>query len=568
MRKMTKKGRSLTIRRAAGMGLGVFAIVIIAIVLLLRAQDAEQSDQPASITAQMDKIFEKWDKPDSPGCALAVIKDGRIVYKRGIGMANLDHDVPITPATVFYMASVSKQFTAAAIALLAQQGKLSLDDEVRKYIPELPDFGTPITLRHLIHHTSGLPTWLAGGTRLDDELELVSRLKELNFPPGEKYLYSNRGYMLLALIVGRVSGQSLRAFTRAEIFEPLGMKNTHFRDDHGEIVKHLAYGYEPAKGDAFRRTTFKSDIVGAGGLLSTVEDLALWDRNFYDKRVGGSALIEQLHQRGRLNNGEELEYAFGLVIREYRGLPIVEHGGYYLGYRTQLMRFPEQRFSVACLCNAGTTLGEHPWQLARKVTDIYLAKELKEPADEETVQLSEPQLASKVGLYWNRERDGFRKIFMKEGKLHLIFPGEDESYEMKALSENRFRLVLYSLMEVRFEPVGIGGPLRLTQTTRDRNSESFEPVAQFTPTRRELYEYVGTYVSDEVDVIYRVGLDDDKLVLKRLGDKPAILQPALRDVFSAPDWSLRFTRDANNQVTGVLLNNYRNRNFRFTKKTL
>ena len=568
MRKMTKKGRSLTIRRAAGMGLGVLSIVIIAIVLLLRAQEAEQSDQPASITAQMDKIFEKWDKPDSPGCAFAVIKDGRIVYKHGYGMANLDHDVPITPSTVFYIASVSKQFTAAAIALLAQQGKLSLDDEVRNYVPELPDFGSPITIRHLIHHTSGLPTWGAGGTRLDDELELVSRLKELNFPPGEKFLYSNRGYRLLALIVGRVSGQSLRAFTRAEIFEPLGMKNTHFRDDHGEIVKHLAYGYEPAKGDAFRRTIFKSDIVGAGGLLSTVEDLALWQQNFYDQRVGGHALIEQLHQRGRLNNGEELEYAFGLVIREYRGLPIVEHGGYYLGYRTQLMRFPEQRFSVACLCNASTTLGEHPWQLARKVTDIYLAKELKEPADEETVQLSEPQLASKVGLYWNRERDGFRKIFMKEGKLHLIFPGEDESYEMKALSENRFRLVLYSLMEVRFEPVGTGGPLRLTQTIRGRSPESFEPVAQFTPTRRELYEYVGTYVSDEIDIIYRAGLEDDKLVLKRQGDKPAILQPALRDVFSAPDWSLRFTRDANNQVTGVVLNNYRNRNFRFTKKTL
>ncbi len=526
-----------------------------------------EAGERETITARVDKIFAKWDTTRSPGCALAVIKDGRIVYKRGYGMANLDHDVPITPSTVFYIASISKQFTAAAIVLLAQQGKLSLDDEVRTYIPELPDFGSPITIRHLIHHTSGLRTWLAGGTLPEDVLELVSRQKELNFRPGEKYLYSNVGYNLLALIVERVSGQSLREFTRAENFDPLGMKNTFFRDDHTEIVKHLAYGYVPAKGDAFRRTIYKWDIVGAAGLLTTVEDLALWEQNFYDKGVGGRALIEQLLQRGRLNNGEQLEYAFGLVIRKYRGLPIVEHGGSGSGYRAQLMRFPEQRFSVVCLCNAGTTLGEHPWQLVRKVADIYLAKELKEPADEETVQLSEQQLARKVGLYWSRERDGFRKIFIKEGKLHLTFPGEDESYEMKPLSENRFRLVRAPIVEYRFEPAEPGGPLRLAHSVRGRKPEFFEPVAQFTPAPTDLGEYVGTYVSDEVDVIYRVALEDDKLVLKRLGVKPAILQPALRDVFSAPDWSLRFTRDANNQVTGVVLNNYRNRNYRFTKQT-
>ena len=528
---------------------------------------AAESGEPGDVTAQVDKIFAKWDNTRSPGCALAVIQDGRIVYKRGYGMANLDHDVPITPSTVFYIASISKQFTAAAVVLLAQQGKFSLDDEVRTYIPELPDFGTPITIRHLIHHTSGLRTWRAGATLPDDNLGLVSRQKELNFRPGEKHLYSNRGYWLLALIVERVSGQSFREFTSANLFQPLGMKNTFFRDDHSEIVKQLAYGYVPAKGDAFRRTIYRADVVGAGGLLTTVEDLALWEQNFYDQRVGGRALIEQLLQRGTLNNGEKLDYAFALVHRTHRGLPIVEHGGSYGGYRASLMRFPEQRFSVACLCNAGNAGLTRPRRLARKVADIYLAKELKEPADEETVQLSEQQLASKVGLYWIREWDGFRKIFMKEGKLHRIIPGEDESSEMTPLSENRFRLVRAPNVEYRFEPAGTGGPLRLTQSVRNRKPEFFEPVAQFTPTRRELGEYVGTYVSDEVDVIYRVDVADDKLVLKRIVVKPAILQPALRDVFSAPDWTLRFTRDANNQVTGVLLSNYRNRNYRFTKRT-
>jgi len=547
-------------------GFGLFVIGMVVIASLVRAQESEQAAKAAGITARVDKVFEKWDKPDSPGCAIAVIKDGRIVYKRGYGMANLDHDVPITPSTVFNIASVSKQFTAAAVVLLAQQGKLSLDDEVRKYVPKLPDFGTPITIRHLIHHTSGLRLFWPGGTlTVDDLLEMVSRLKRLNFRSGEKYLYCNLGYMLLALIVERVSGQSLREFTSANIFQPLGMENTFFRDDHGEIVKHQAYGYEPAKGDAFRRSIIQNEIPGASFLLTTVEDLALWEQNFYDKRVGGSALIEQLHQRGRLNNGEQLEYAFGLGIRQYRGLPVAEHSGGHGGYRAHLMRFPEQRFSLACLCNAGNATC---YLLARQVVDIYLAKELKEPAHEETVQLSEQQLASKVGLYWNRESDRFRKFSVKEGKLHLVsFSDEDVSYEMKPLSENRFRVDVWPEGEFRFERAEPSGPLRLAVSDRRRKPKFFKSVAQFTPAPTDLGEYVGTYVSDEVDVIYRVALEDDKLVLKRLGVKPASLQPALRDVFSAPDWSLRFTRDANNQVTGVVLNNYRNRNFRFTKQT-
>ena len=557
------------------MGLGVLAIAIIANAPPARAQEAEQSATPASITSRVDKIFEKWNKPNSPGCALAVIKNGRIVYKRGYGMANLDHDVPITPSTVFFVASVTKQFTAAAIALLAQQGKLSLDDEVRKYIPAVPDFGTPITIRHLIHHTSGLRDWMPGAALPDDVLELVSRQKELNFRPGEKDLYSNLGYRLLGMIVERVSGQSLREFARANIFQPLGMKKTHFQDDAGEIVKNLADGYAPTKGDAFRRSSITTiAVVGSGALLSTVEDLALWERNFYDKRVGGSALIEQLHQRGRLNNGEYTDYAFGLIISKYSGLPNVYHAGSGRGYRAWLTRFPEQRFSVACLCNAANA---NPGQLVGKVSEIYLAKELKEPVDEETVQVTEQQLASNVGLYWNRELDGFLEFSMKEGKLHVVWDFRPETdVPTTPLGKNRFRVSYYpeDPMEYRFEATTPGErPRLIIHSVRQGYTPEFyyEPVVQFTPTRGELGDYVGTYVSDEVDVIYRVALREDKLVLKRLGFKPAILVPALRDVFSAPSstprWSLRFRRDLNNRVSGVVLNDYDNRNFRFTKQT-
>ena len=260
-------------------------VVLTALSLLIPMGMPAQNTSPPedSPSKRVDTLFQKMDTTVSPGCALAVMKDGRILYKRGYGMADLEHNVPITPSTVFHVASMSKQFTAASILMLAQDGKLSLDDPVRKYIPELPDFGTLVTIRQLIHHTSGLrDQWdLLGlsGWRYsldlitdDDVLSVVSRQRDLNFPPGSKHLYSNTGYTLLAQIVKRVSGQSYREFTEARIFEPLHMKSTHFRDDHAEIIKNMAYGYEPAK-DTYRISITNFDTVGATSLLTTVEDL-------------------------------------------------------------------------------------------------------------------------------------------------------------------------------------------------------------------------------------------------------------------------------------------------------
>jgi CubicO group peptidase (beta-lactamase class C family) len=296
------------------------------------AQETAKPDPAASargLRDQTDKVFTKWDSTVSPGCALSVMQDGQIIYSRGYGMADLDHDVAITPETIFHVASISKQFTAAAIVLLAQDGKLSLDDDVHKYIQELPDFGARITIRHLIYHTSGLrDQWallgLAGWRYSldlitdDDVMDLMSRQKDLNFKPGEKHVYCNTGYTLLAQIVKRVSGQSFREFTTSRIFEPLGMKSTHFRDDHAEIVKHIAYGYEEGKGrNAYRLNVTNFDTVGATSLLTTVEDLAHWDENFYHPRVGGPELVAQQLQRGKLNSGKELDYAFGLQGRRH-----------------------------------------------------------------------------------------------------------------------------------------------------------------------------------------------------------------------------------------------------------
>lgn len=340
-----------------------------------------------SLTTKVDELFSEWNKPDSPGFALAIVKDSEIVYKRGYGTADLEHNIPISSISVFDIASTSKQFTAMCIALLARQGELSLDDEVQTYISEMPWYEYPITVRHLIHHTSGLRDYLylmeSAGMRFendypDDEIiDLIACQKELNFKPGEKYSYSDSGYLLLGEIVKRVSGKSLAAFAYENIFRPLGMRATHFHDDFTRIVKDRAIGYSPKDEGGFRIEMSILDVVGDGGVFTTVEDLCLWDRNFYQNRLGGYGqdLIKEITTPGTLNSDESLDYAFGLVLGQYRGLQTVSHGGSWMGYRSEMLRFPQQRFSAICLSNLGNA---NPEELARKVADLYLASEFTE----------------------------------------------------------------------------------------------------------------------------------------------------------------------------------------------
>jgi CubicO group peptidase (beta-lactamase class C family) len=526
----------------------------------------------SSMTTRVDKIFEKLDRPDSPGCALGVVKDGQLIYKRGYGMADLEHHVAITPSTVFNLASVSKQFTATAVVLLAQQNKLSLDDNVRKYVPELPDFGAPITLRHLIHHTSGLGERFTPEAnpldRRDDVLDIAARLRKLNSPPGEKHLYSSFGYSLLAVVVERVSGKSLREFAHMEIFGPLGMRSTLFFDNLSEIIENVARGYGPRAGGGFQRRDYNPAIAGAtiltgaSRLHSTVEDLARWDRNFYEDKIGRPRLVDQLLERGRLKNGEQLDYAFGLQIRAYRGLRVVEHGGNANGYRTHFMRFPEQRFSVALLCNAGNTV-DPLGQKAREVAGVYLEKEFQEPAIqqpppsapvEQVGQLPQEQLENKVGLFWSSERRRRYRIFLKDAKLFLVRPDEapEEPLELGALSENRFRVVQMPSMVFRFEMTTTGAPARLIQG----RSQVYEAIQELSPTRDQLAEYAGVYLGDEIDTLFRVRAEEDKLVLSRPGSGWATLVPVLRDTFKVPywyaSWYLQFQRDSSGSVTGVV----------------
>lgn len=386
-----------------------------------------------SLEAKVDQVFAEWDKPDSPGAALSVIRDGEIIYKRGYGMANLEYDIPIAPTTIFDIASVSKQFAGFAIATLLHKGKLSLDDDIRMHLPDVPDFGIKITIRHLVHHTSGLRDWvqalvIAGG-EMDDVisfkhiLKMVRRQKELNFEPGTAFLYSNTGYNLLAEIVETITGDSFREWTDANIFKPLAMTSTHFHNDHEMIVKNRAYSYLSLKDDGFKNAVNNLTALGSSSLYSTVEDLSKWVLNFDDAQIGGQAVIEQMHQRGILNNGKQISYAFGLDIGEYRALKTVGHGGSWRGFRSHLLCFPAQKFGVVILCNLDTF---NPLNLARKIADIYLAAVLAPEAPEpdkqpperiETELLPPKQLSEFEGDYYTEELDTTYTIGVRGDRL-------------------------------------------------------------------------------------------------------------------------------------------------------
>jgi len=400
------------------------------------APRASRAQDKAS--AAVDEVFADFTKAGSPGCAAAVFRNGRIIYARGYGLANIEEDVPIMPQSVFDIGSTSKQFTAASILLLEKQGKLSVNDDVRKYIPELPDYGPKITILHLLNHTSGLRDYLTlmdlagintdSVTRDEDALQIITRQQALNFAPGSDWLYSNTGFFLLSIIVKRVSGETLREFAAANIFTPLGMTHTQFRDDHTALIANRAMAYDPKeRKDGYTLNISYFEQTGDGAVHTSVEDLLKWDENFYSGQVGGKEFLAEIQEQGKLNGGKVLDYAKGLFIADYRGLHTVSHGGSWGGYRAELLRFPEQHFSVACLCNRGDA---NPTRRAHQVSDIYLGsmmkpKEEKKAAENEAVEKKEIALTGEklhayVGDYWSNELGVTYRLGLVDGKLKIV----------------------------------------------------------------------------------------------------------------------------------------------------
>ncbi|HEY9226497.1 MAG TPA: serine hydrolase domain-containing protein [Gemmatimonadaceae bacterium] len=420
-------------------------------VLLVAAPLGAQRPAVDSAARWVDSIFAPYNSTRSPGCAVGVTKNGSVVLAKGYGMADLEHDDPITADSRFYIASISKQFTAMAIVLLAHDGKLSLDDSVRKWVPEVPKFAAGITLRHLLYHTSGLRDyftllavagWPSDGPLTEAQfLNLVSRQKGLNFQPGDEFLYSNTGYVLLSIVVRRATGVSLRDFAAERIFKPLGMTHTEFRDDHTMLIPQRAVGYQPI-GSGYRLSQPEFDVVGDGGMFSTVEDLVKWDANFETGWVGGKDGIALLESPGRLNDGQPLQYALAQTIGQFHGIKTYSHGGSYGGYRSTLLRYPEKGLSVITLCNtstASTTLAEQVGRVylgiaAEKanVATMDLAAGLMSFGSAQTAHDSSgarqrnDRLALLAGTYYSDELDMSVTVAAREGVLIMTRPRSTE----------------------------------------------------------------------------------------------------------------------------------------------
>jgi CubicO group peptidase (beta-lactamase class C family) len=524
-----------------------------------------------ALHSKVDQVFAAFNEPDSPGCALGVVRDGNFIYKRGYGEGSLELGVPLTPESVFYMGSVSKQFTAASVVLAAEQGYLSLDDDIRKWIPEIPNYGKTVTLREMLHHTSGFRDVLGllalGGRNSEDIhptpelLDLVAHQKALNYAPGDEFLYSNTNYFLMSVVIPRATGKPFSQFADENIFKPLGMTHTRFYDDRSVVLPSRVAAYEPRANGGFRvdwSTNF--DMVGGGGLMSSVDDLLLWDRNFYDNKLGKGTLLKEMQTPGVLNNRKQIEYALGLFISKYRGLPVVEHGGANFGYRTELLRFPQQKFSVITLCNLGTSA---PRNLANQVADIYLAGQFPASAngngDGGASAAQHVDVQPFVGSYRSAESHSVYALSAANGDLVLL------GQHLKATAANHF--VFPGGPELRFES-GAGNAMSFTFDSADAAPQVFERYEATPLKAADAAQYAGSFESSELEATYKIEVKDGKLMLRVNWQEPTTLEPTVRDEFKGPGGeALVFRRDAKGQITGFDVFAGRVRNIFFTKST-
>ncbi|MFN0177508.1 MAG: serine hydrolase domain-containing protein [Gemmatimonadales bacterium] len=515
---------------------------------------------------RIDGVFAAVDRTDRPGCVVGVNRDTRSLFRRGYGMASLEFGVPLTEHSVLESGSVAKQFAAGAIVRLAQTGKLGLDDPVRKYVPELPDYGAPITVRMLLNHTSGIrDMWtlfnVAGqsmGTVLftmDRALRMVYRQRELNFPPNSQFLYSNSGYLLLAEIVHRVGGGTLAEYSRDTFFRPLGMRRTQWRDDWNQTVADRATAYSPVE-KRWRVDMPYMSVYGAGGLLTTVGDLLLWNEELANPRIGGKAWTDSLERRGRLTSGRELGYALGLFVGSHRGEREVSHTGATGGYRTYLGRFPNRALSIAVLCNYGSA---NPEEFGHRVADVFLAPRDTTPAGSQAVAAT-PNISRYLGRYRDPGSESVITMVDRDGRLARA----GGSPPLVPAGPDRFSAA-GGAVTVAFHPVRDGKATGLTLTQPGEDSTHYERLTPPPSTARGLTGFLGSYHSDELDVSYRIEAKDTTLTVTIAGDPPFDLSRYTLDSFGgANGLALRFTRRAG-RVTGFLLFAGRVKNLRFQR---
>jgi len=542
----------------------VLLVAAIAATWSTQATRAQAADAwPADRHQQVDAIFAPWSGQTTPGCAVGISRDGTLDYARGYGMSNLEYDSPITPESIFYAASLSKQFTAFSIGLLAQAGQLSLDDDIRKYLQEMPDYGKTITIAQLIHHTNGLREQgqllnLAGWRGDDlytqaDMLWALTRQRGTNFDPGTEIVYGNSAYTLLAVIVQRVSGKSLRAFADERIFKPLGMADTHFHDDHTEIMPRRASAYTTREGGGWQISVPNIDYYGSTSVFTTVGDLLKWEQNLVDARVGGQTLLAWMRTSGKLNDGTEIRYGGGLRLAAYRGLHMLSHDGADGGYRSEATLFPDQRLAIVALCNGATIA---PTELTRKVADVYLRDRMTEPALLPAVKLPEVEQSALAGVYWSPLTDEVVRMEWKDSALRQV----GAPTALVPVGGGSFRPG-ESPHEWRFIVPAAGAPADAQPELRIRDSwptqRVFVRVTSPMPTASALASFAGQYRSDETDMTYTVRFADGKLRLSWPRQYDIALEAVGGDRFVSSRGTVTFSRKVSGAVDGLMISNRR-----------
>ena len=550
-------------------------LAVLAIALaVLGARGAVAQPSPEQVR-RADSLFTEFSGGNSPGLSVAVVRDGKILFTNGYGLASLEHRIPITPSTVFDVASVSKQFAGLAVAMLVGQGKVSLRDDIRKYIPELQVMQRPITIDHLLHHTSGMRDWPGtlgvAGWRFDDVisfdqiLTMAYNQKTLNFVPGAEYTYSNTGYNLLAELVKRVTGQPFRVWTEENFFRPLGMTSSIFRDDHTAVVPRRAFGYTRGADSSWRSVTNNLTALGSSSLMSSAEDMARWLMNFDDARVGGAAAMSLMRTRGVLNDGSTIPYAFGVSHAEYRGAATITHSGSWAGFVSYLVHFPGQKGGVVVLANTPVV---NPSRAAFALADIFLGDALgaapaAPPAATGAAEVPPTTLERYVGVY-KLGPGWYVRIRREGGALVAQVPGEEPA-PMSPRSQQEFWVERYGAT-MTFAAEGNGPATQLTY--RGRRAPRVDEGGLRPPAR--LAAYAGTYESDELGVAYPIEVRGDTLVLRSRQHGDVRLTHRWRDDFSSGLYYFRsvdFQRDTSGRVVALLVNvDERSRDIRFVRR--
>ncbi|MGZ3928381.1 MAG: serine hydrolase domain-containing protein [Mucilaginibacter sp.] len=532
---------------------------------------------PAATAKKIDSLFKQWDNTTGPGFAIGIVRNDSLIYAKGYGMANLEYSLPITPETIFHMASVSKQFTAYSIVLLARQGKLNLDDDIRKYLTWFPDLKVKITVRQLLNHTSGIrDQWqllAIAGTRLDDVItqdqvvKILSKQQALNFPPGNEYSYSNSGFTMLAEIVRSVTGKSLRKFTDSAIFNPLGMNNTHFHDDYTEIVPNRSYSYQQTSNGHFANAVLSYSVAGATSLFTNVDDMSKWVINFYDHKAGDQKDIEQLTKKGILNNGKVQDYALGIASDKFNGQIRYSHNGADAGYRTSVSVFPDLKMGFIVFSNLGDA---NPSEKADQIARIFIKDtSSKKAAPGKKYEIARAVLKDTLsikkftGNYVSDDGAHFG-YKLKNKRLYWITPDGHANLLIKAEKDT---FVMYLQQDVKFA---------FSANAKETKVDEYWPgdhrlLVKYDTTHKTdkiLKAYTGTYNCPELDCNYRIILKNHKLVLTnaKYNDTPLTL---IGDKQLTNDFwwmnNLMILRNSKNKITGFEVNSGRIRHLLFKK---